>query len=260
MIKTDVNYLDPSVKDPWRHFDPNGSTNTTNIILDKRSVVVDSVRNYQVKPKLETTGFTYLKHQTAVKNFYNRQHVVDVYYPEILDLVQRVTGARKVSPFAAGCGSRVDTHCVRSRKQGHPIFEVHVDQTETSGARRLSQIFPEEVGSHAMIINAWRPVRGPLNDAPLLMCDATSVKPSELIPSTLKYMNLVGETYKVHYSPDHRWYYMPAMEVDDVVLFKCYDSDQSSNIRFTPHTAALDPSVKNFIMRESIEMRVLAVL
>jgi len=264
IIQTMVNYLDPSVKEPFRYWtnEDGKMVKHTNIVYKPQRVIVHNIRECLLKPDLQNNGFTYLKQKTAVTDFYNDEHVRDVYYKEVMQLVKDMTGAEIVSPFKAGCGNIVDTHCIRSRKQGYPIFEVHVDQTKESGEQRLEQLFPGKYKDRRVqVINVWRPVKGPLNDVPLAVVDAATVNDqTDLAYSSLKYADLDGSTYKVYYNEGHAWYYMPAMEVDDVMLFKCYDSDETSKTRFAPHSAILDPTVSKFIMRESIEMRILAII
>lgn len=47
------------------------------------------------------------------------------------------------------------------------------------------------------------------------------------------------------------------MEADQAYVFKCYDSDKSG-VRFTPHTAFVDPTTPpDAPPRESIEVRAL---
>jgi hypothetical protein len=45
------------------------------------------------------------------------------------------------------------------------------------------------------MINLWRPIRGPLRDAPLAMCDGRTVAPDDLVASDLIYPSRRGETY-----------------------------------------------------------------
>jgi hypothetical protein len=103
------------------------------------------------------------------------------------------------------------------------------------------------------VINLWRPIRGPVRDAALAMCDAPSVDAEDLIPSDLIYPHRVGETYSVTFDPAHRWFYVSDMQPDEVLL-KCYDSKVDGRARFAPHrsdrTADIPP-------RESIELRTL---
>ena len=108
------------------------------------------------------------------------------------------------------------------------------------------------------IVNVWRPIRGPLRDAPLAVCDATSVVFSDFVPSDLVYRDRTGETYRVTYNPPHRWFYVPEMRVDEAILIKCFDSAEDK-ARFTAHSAFRDPTApKDMLPRESIELRTLA--
>lgn len=47
------------------------------------------------------------------------------------------------------------------------------------------------------VINLWRPIPGPLRDAPLAVCDALSIASEGLVPSDLIYRDRVGEIYGV---------------------------------------------------------------
>ena len=103
----------------------------------------------------------------------------------------------------------------------------------------------------------WRPIRGPLRDAPLAVCDALSVDPGDLAPSDLVYRDRVGETYSVTYNPAHRWFYVPEMRADEALLLKCCDT-KTDRARFMPHTAFTDPTTPpHAFPRESIELRTL---
>src|SRR5262249_17063797 len=109
------------------------------------------------------------------------------------------------------------------------------------------------------IINVWRPIRGPLEDAPLALADAQSVAAEDLVATDLLYKDRTGETYNVRHNPPHRWFYGPAMSRDEVLLFRSYDSAEDGRARFVPHAAFEDPTEPiNALPRESIELRVLA--
>jgi hypothetical protein len=103
----------------------------------------------------------------------------------------------------------------------------------------------------------WRPIRGPLRDAPLAMCDARSVSPGDLVASDLIYRDRKGEIYLMQHNPKQRWYYVPEMRAHEVLLLKCYDSDAHC-ARFTAHSSFDDPtSPADAPARESIEVRTL---
>jgi hypothetical protein len=102
------------------------------------------------------------------------------------------------------------------------------------------------------------PPEGLTCDAPLAVCDATSVAFTDLVPSDLVYRDRTGETYRLRYNPAHRWFYVPEMRVDEAILIKCYDSAQDK-ARFTAHSAFEDPTApKDVLPRESIELQTLA--
>jgi hypothetical protein len=108
------------------------------------------------------------------------------------------------------------------------------------------------------IVNVWRPIRGPLYDAPLAVCDAGSLAAGDLVPQDLIYRDRKGEIYGLTFNPAHRWYYAPAMQVDEALLLKCFDSAKDGRARFMPHTSFADPNAPaNALPRESIELRTL---
>ena len=57
--------------------------------------------------------------------------------------------------------------------------------------------------------NLWRPIRGPLLDSPLALCDAQTLEDENLIPSDLRYPDRVGEIIAITYNSRQRWYYFP---------------------------------------------------
>jgi hypothetical protein len=84
------------------------------------------------------------------------------------------------------------------------------------------------------IINLWRPIRGPLLDSPLALCDARSLEEEYLVASDLKYPDRTGETYSITYNPNQRYYYSPGMQPDEAVLIRCFDSALEGRIASPP--------------------------
>src|SRR5262249_7601370 len=100
------------------------------------------------------------------------------------------------------------------------------------------------------------PIRGPLRDAPLALCDAQSVVPGDLVAADLVYHDRTGENYLMTYRASHRWFYVPEMRTDEALLLKCYDSAADGRTRFMPHTAFSDPPAPAAVEpRASIELR-----
>jgi hypothetical protein len=207
---------------------------------------------------LDREGFILARHDSAVRNFYDEGEVRSVYYLEIERLVKRETGAAKVVVFDHTI--RVADDAVE-RGLRAPVRLVHNDYTEKSGPQRVRDLLePAEAerrlaGRYAEY-NVWRPIRGPVQAAPLALADAASIAPEDLVAADLVYKNRTGETYHGVHNPDHRWYYFPAMTVHEAVLIKCFDSAKDGRARFSLHTAFDDPSSPAAAPpRESIEVR-----
>ena len=263
-VMADLNYLTPPLDRPRTYtFEPPSGEPKSNIIPEPHSLPIYDVRPISETVSLDREGFALVRQKSAVKDFYNDDEIKAVYYPEAERLIKAATGADRVFIF---------DHTVRKRLEGavdrdgnllrQPVARVHVDHTAKSGPQRVRDLIPDEaeelLKGRVQIINIWRPIRGPLLDSPLAVCDARTVHASELVASDLVYPNRVGETYSVKYNPEHQWFYVPRMTVDEALLLKCYDSATDGRSRFAPHTAFADPSTPaDAPPRESIELRTL---
>jgi hypothetical protein len=93
---------------------------------------------------------------------------------------------------------------------------------------------------------------------PLAMCDARTIDLNDLIPQALVYPDKVGETYGFSPNPAHRWLYYPALQTDEVLLLKIFDSNTDGTARLTAHTSFPDPTFgPDAPPRRSIEVRTL---
>jgi len=209
---------------------------------------------------LDQHGFQLIRRETQVKNFYDTQEVKAIYYPEVEYLVRKFTGAARVIAFDH------NVRCGTLAKQGEtgirePVKIVHNDYTLKSGPQRVRDLFPTEEAKKLLqhrfaFINLWRPIRGPVQESPLAVCDARSMTQADFIPTKLVYRDRIGEIYSVAFSPRHRWFYFPQMQTDETLLLKCYDSMNDGRARFTAHAAFEDPTTPPYApARESIETR-----
>jgi hypothetical protein len=211
---------------------------------------------------LEREGFTFFRHDTKVKDFYDEAEVRSVYYPEIEQLVKETSGAKRVLVFDHTLRSA--DSAVREAKQiSGPVRNAHNDYTEWSGPQRVRDLLPQEAEDllkrRFAVVQVWRPIRNPVQRDPLAIADARSIGTKELIPSSRVYPDRVGEVYHCTFNPEHRWYYFPNMQRDEAVVFKTFDSSKDGRARWTAHTAFDDPtSPPGAPPRESIEMRTLA--
>ncbi len=208
---------------------------------------------------LDIQGFMLTQHRTAVRDFYDDEEVRRVYYPEVERLVKEITGAARVIVFDHNVrnGSKEMRAKLGVRE---PVKFAHNDYTLKSGPQRVRELVGDaeavELLKHRYaFINVWRPVRGPIEEFPLAVCDAQSMTLKDFVATDLKYRDRTGEVYSVAYNPAHRWFYFPLMRTDEALLLKCFDSDEHRT-RFTAHSAFEDPgSPPNAAPRESIEAR-----
>jgi hypothetical protein len=211
---------------------------------------------------LETNGFVLMEHRTAVQDFFDEAQLKSVYYPEVEQLIKAVSGACRVVIF---------DHTLRSGDEGEreqklvrePVLSAHNDYTEWSGPQRVREIMGDEAEAllerRFAIVQVWRAINQPIQSNPLALADARTVSPEDLLVAERRYPNRVGQTYRLRYNPNHRWFYFPQMRRDEAIVFKVYDSATDGRARFTPHTSFEDASTPaGAPPRQSIEARAFA--
>jgi hypothetical protein len=83
------------------------------------------------------------------------------------------------------------------------------------------------------------------------------VEEEDLVPVALVYPDRRGETFAVLPNERHRWFYKSELSPEEVILIKCFDSDEGVARRI-PHTAFEVPGQEKIEeARESIEARCL---
>jgi hypothetical protein len=263
MILADLNYLAPMAERPRNYtFEPPLGVPRSNITNDTHRVPINDMRPLAGTLSLDANGFALVHHRSAVRDFFDEEEVRRVYYPEVEQVLKQATGAYRVHVFDHTTRRRVAGAQDRGDGPRQPVQRVHIDHTARSGPQRVRDLLPDEADEllkgRVQVINLWRPIRGPLKDSPLGVCDATSVGPDQLVPSDLVYRHRLGETYSVTYNPAHRWFYVPEMRTDEALLLKCSDTSTAVSARFTPHSAFVDPTTPaDAAPRESIEVRTL---
>lgn len=262
MVETTLSYLAEMSERPVYYFyEPPAGTPWRNTKGDRRRLAVADARLLAPAPTLDREGFMLAHIDTAAGNLYDPDAVRRVYYPEVERLVRDVTGATRVRAFDHNV--RCATMAARGENgaQG-PVRFAHNDYTEGSGPQRVRDLFGDEAEAllrrRCAVINVWKPIRGPVQEAPLAVCDARTIRAGDLVPTDLNYRDRAGEVYSLRFNPEHRWFYFPSMQANETMLLKCFDSDRTL-ARFTAHSAFDDPtSPPDAPPRESIEVRTLA--
>ena len=231
--------------------------------FETHSVTLHNARLRSPAPALDQQGFELRRHPTGIADFYDdRERWIDDYEREIEALLLEATGAEAVHIFDHTL--RSDSSGVRGdRDSREPATVIHNDYTDASAARRVRDLLPENQAAHWLagryaIVNTWRSVAGPVLTTPLACCDATTLATGDLVASERRAEERAGELELVSWNPDHRWYYYPAMERDEVLLIKTFDSALDGRARRSIHSAFDNPLAEaNAPPRESIESRAL---
>ena len=196
-----------------------------------------------------------------MRDFDDASELKRVYDPEVAGLVLAKTGASQALVF---------DHTVRriggddsSAARRAPVYVVHNDYTNGSGPQRVRDLLPAGEAEWALkrrfaIVNVWRSINGPVVDTPLAFADARTVDDADWLATDLRYPGRTGEIYRVAFNPQHRWFYVPNLQPDEILLLKTFDSAKDGRARYMPHTAFADPAtVPGTEKRASIESRVL---
>jgi hypothetical protein len=255
-VTATLHYLERGAERPARYVgDPSPGVAVWNGVDDPRAMRIEDARGREAEFTLDCNGFALITAPTAVSDFYSPDEVKTVYYPEVERLLRDKLGARRVFVF---------DHNVRNAgrpEASQPVRRVHNDHTVNSAPRRVRDHLgadAEELLRHRFgIVNVWRPIRGPVQDSPLALCDARSFTDADLIATDLVYPHLRGETSSVAYNPTHRWYFFSQMQPDEVVLIRVHDSAADGRARLSFHTSFENPLAAGAPPRESIEVRAL---
>jgi hypothetical protein len=220
------------------------------------------------RTRLDTEGFELLSAPSAVDDFWSDEEVRRNYYPELQELVLRLTGGNRAFVFDHQCRRREPDRGPlgfgRSGDGSKPgaVGRVHNDYSEASGQARLAKVIEEvqlrDTVRAYCIVNVWRPIVGPVLDTPLALCDARTVSKRDLHACEIRYPHRSGEIYLLTDSPRHVWMYCSDMQPTEVLVFKQFDSRADVRGRFVPHAAFDLPDIDAAVPpRQSIEARCL---
>jgi len=229
-----------------------------------QEVTVHDGRQDKHSSSLDVEGFKRVRHSTAVEDFYDEAQIESPYHDEVKALLTEITGAARVEIFD---DTRRSASRDRQRKKNirEPADIVHNDYTALSGVKRLRDHFADDPGEaekllqrRFAIINVWRSIAGPVYNNPLVLCDAATVRPEDLVSVERRAEDRIGELQVALHNPEHCWYDFPEMRMDEALLFKTYDSETDGRARFTIHSSFAGPDApEDAPPRESIETRCL---
>jgi hypothetical protein len=215
---------------------------------------------------LDGAGFILVAHRSAVTDFTDRAAVEALHRPEIIALVQEVSGADLVlvtSPGILRFSERAPQSGVLDNSR--PARFAHVDVSDATAALFAQRAAPSGRTLERFVhYNVWRALSAPPQDVPLAVCDARSVAAVDLIAADAVFDSpgkpeWSFEGLLLAHAAAHRWHWFPDMQLDEALIFKTHDSDRR-RAHCVPHVAFDDESCPpHAAPRVSLEMRALAL-
>ena len=272
-INAEIAYLDDDSEIINHHIYPFSSGKE--IVRSKQKFFtkkIINIRNLNHKLDIDKFGFTYDSHVFETDNLYDNEFVQKVYYKEMSEYLKSKLNAKDVIFF---------DHNQRSKPKSEqgvkniriPVLQSHVDYTIKSGPKRVIDILKDnkrtiDLNTRYSLINIWRPIKGPVEEMPLALCDGKTVENDDLIETNIyhysednvKTPSHSGQIYSLKFNEKHTWYFLDKMETNEILILKNWDSSHGNYVLNSPHTSFIQPNQnKTTLPRESIEIRSLVI-
>ncbi|KAI8954376.1 hypothetical protein F4801DRAFT_587491 [Xylaria longipes] len=286
VVETTMNYyLDPS-----KGGAETCSFGTVGVLrrkFDTHTIQVNDLRSQESEFHIHTHAFQPVKWKPSTASL-DSNDIERILYPEAEEFVKTITNATRVHCFShlirqntveANIAALEKLEACRGRdnisdREGFgktvPARYAHIDQSDKGARTLLNENLPDEAEKLSKTrwgtVNLWRPIQTIRRD-PLCFCDGRTISDEDLVPmeaippprGTSRFYKSVSkgegfQTLEVRASPKHKWYYVSGMQPDEALVFKCYDSKNTSASRCC-HASFRHPQTANDAPRESMEMR-----
>jgi hypothetical protein len=251
-------------------------------ILDERTVEQRPmrIRNGRVpgrQPSLEREGFELalwpsrvcreqMAELMAEKQLREMRQVQHDYWEDTIPLIRKLSGASEVLPVHAAT-VRFSPNAAGRKTWMTPAGWAHLDYDPDEAAVQLKETFElngvkPRPCSRYVLYQGWRALTPPPQDIPLGICDGRTVEARDIVPIEYHMKTEDREvTYwsrGARYNPGHQWWYFPDMTLDEMIVFKGFDSANASSTN-TLHTGFLDRTATDPNPRASVETRYFAI-
>jgi hypothetical protein len=266
-VSATLNYLRPGSRRNRLYVAPGGHMTTTEYA--PTTVTITNGRPHAGDFSLDRSGFTLLRHASAVEDFGDPAQLDGTYRAEAGELVKQALGADEIVTLGwviRRAGKALDG-------AQPPASDVHVDIHPGRADDRMTAASPRgEPYKRAVMTSLWRAFSPPPQDWPLALLDYRSVEDAEGEPNLLLFVDKLPDPGNVPDiedpdampagsifapRPRHRWWFFPDLTAGEALLFKLHDTDHSVAWR-VPHTAFEAPYAAGANPRESVELRTIA--
>jgi hypothetical protein len=250
-----------------------------NLVFEPHEITIRDVRSVASALTLETAGFEYVKHESEVSgnsSFFEGNltpqdfapKLSERYMSEVAEFLRCKTGAKQIFPQLGGLVMRTSNRAAR-KSWALPANFVHLDYTAVSAPQFL-RWSADAAGitlpsfRRFVAFQTWRAVSSAPQDSALAICDGRTVGDSDSVvfDSVLGAEGEPGKVFEARfcrYGGSHQWYYLSDMAMDDLLLFKGFDSDIPHSMN-AMHSAFDNPLAgSNPVARRSVEARFMAL-
>jgi hypothetical protein len=231
----------------------------TNLAFDYYKVDISDIRGADVD--LDTHGFQLAPFHSrfSYDDFANFDKIQSEYFGEVAGFLKQQLGVSFVNVYDCTIRRRTPTfpEAQFQKKDIQPIRAVHIDSARHVRIQRaLDALKAANITAKGRVImlGIWRPIRGPVRDWPLAVCDYRTCSPDDIVDVDQVYPDHVGEGSNLLFNPNHRWYFVSNQMPNEALMMKMLDSDPNAS-DYCAH-AAFPYEVKDTEMRESVEVRV----
>jgi len=269
-VRASLNYVAPWSARNRLYVAPGAHLTTTE--YDPHVVTIANGRPRAGEFSLDENGFTFVRHDSAVRDFSDTAELDGTYTDEAVSLVKRLTGADLV--VSEGWVLRRSGTELNGAQPPAPDVHIDLHPDRAPGVFEnfhAAQGRPGAAFRRAIYTSLWRAFSPPPQDSPLAILDYRSVadtegvanlllfvpEPPDPVPDTIEDEQSQPAGTVFTYNPAHQWWYFPDMHAGEALLFKLHDSDHSVAWR-APHTAFRDPGAPPGSRRESVEIRTMA--
>ncbi|GAA5951452.1 hypothetical protein JCM3765_005939 [Sporobolomyces pararoseus] len=237
--------------------------------------------------QLDERGYAAIKHTSAFASVEGLKSVetTNSYLQECCDLYKEILGADDVIPWNSVIRSNSETAVPDVKESRQKVVQkdappaetvkaisssAHVDQDEEYAriiAKRAAGEDVFEKYSRVQIVNLWRPLQGPVTNAPLAVCSYRSM---DFEKDLMRCAGAYGTHWSVSFSPQQQWSYISHQMPNEALLLRCYDSEMGSKGQalFSAHTAVdvINEPLPNgieegtpLVPRTSVEVRLIVM-
>jgi hypothetical protein len=268
-ILTDMYHLQKSARyaeeKPYTmRYVPESEIPASNVVRERHQVSVSDMREIRETLSLDRNGFQIERLATPLpyEDFDSHEHIVGSYLSQLEDTLTRLfpeSTVDFVSYLVRKSANLISNYCsdrlqIRKRESsfpystgrqytfGQPNIVAHIDATADDLIRQMERRHGSNADmlfkQRAQYITIWKPLRGPLHDYPLALCDNSSVDfENDVEPQDIVDRHEVLENVHIYHRPHHRWYYLSGQEDSELLVFRQADTASRKRGKSTAHPA-----------------------